>query len=151
MKLTRAADYAVRIMIYMAGLSAGTRVNRSELASATGCPEQFLSKILQQLARAKLIRSHRGNTGGFELPQDSGATVLKVIEAVEGPVCLNFCLASDRSCDRQGWCPGHTVWAKAQRAMAAVLGNALIAELAQQAAQTLESRPQALVATPQRS
>jgi Rrf2 family protein len=133
MQLTRAADYAVRVMIHMAGLDAGTRASRSELAAAAACPEQFLSKVLQSLNRAGLIVSHRGKCGGFELPPSgTDATVRNVIEAIEGPIRLNLCLATDHACERQGWCPAHAVWADAQRAMAAVLDSARIGDLARE-------------------
>jgi Rrf2 family protein len=131
MQLTRAADYAVRVMIHLAGLPPGARVSRSDLAVEAECPEQFLSKILQNLTRAGLVISHRGNTGGFELPlAHRDTSILQVVEAVEGPVHLNPCLASDRGCSRQGWCPAHPVWADAQEAMVAVLRRATIDGLA---------------------
>jgi Rrf2 family protein len=134
MQLTRAADYAVRVMIHLAGLPPGSRASRSDLATAAECPDQFLSKVLQQLTRARLVVSHRGTAGGFELPQaGTAATVLDVVEAIEGPIRLNLCLVSDRSCSRQGWCPAHAVWAEAQDAMAAVLEKASIADLARRA------------------
>ena len=69
MQLTRAADYAVRVMIHLAGLPPGARVSRSELSAIAECPEQFLCKVLQNLTRAGLVISHRGNTGGFELEE----------------------------------------------------------------------------------
>jgi len=131
MQVTRAADYAVRVMIHLAGLPPGTRASRSELAAEAGCPEQFLSKVLQNLTRAGLVISHRGNTGGFELSgSHRGASILEVVEAVEGPIRLNFCLTSDQGCTRQGWCPAHPVWAEAQSALAAVLRGATIDRLA---------------------
>jgi Rrf2 family protein len=133
MQLTRAADYAVRVMIHMAGLPPGTRTSRTELATAAGCPDQFLSKVLQDLTRAGLVVSHRGNTGGFELPTVRGtASVLEVVEAVEGPLRLNVCLTHDHACERQQWCPAHTVWAKAQEALVGVLRGTTISELAKQ-------------------
>ena len=133
MQLTRAADYAVRVMMHMAGLPPGTRTSRADLANAAGCPEQFLSKVLQDLTRAGLVTSHRGNTGGFELPPGHyAATVLEVVEAVEGPIRLILCLASKQTCERQDWCPAHCVWARAQEALTGVLRNTSIAELAQQ-------------------
>jgi len=133
MQLTRAADYAVRVMIHMAGLAPGTRTSRTELAAAAGCPEQFLSKVLQDLTRAGLVVSHRGNTGGFELPPiHTRASLLEVVEAVEGPVRINLCLAGSEACERQGWCAAHTVWAKAQEAMTAVLRSTAIEDLAKE-------------------
>jgi Rrf2 family protein len=133
MQLTRAADYAVRVMIHMAGLPAGTRASRAHLAEAAECPEQFLSKVLQSLTRTGLMISHRGNTGGFELPSGSAnASILDIVEAVEGPMRLNACVTSEQACARQTWCPSHMVWARAQEAMVSVLQNTSITELAQQ-------------------
>jgi Rrf2 family protein len=147
MQLTRAADYAVRVMIHLAGLPPETRASRAELAVAAECPEQFLSKVLQSLTRAGLVLSHRGNTGGFELPNiHRAATVLDVVEAIEGPMRLNVCLNSDRACARQEWCPAHDVWSKAQAAVAEVLRTANIADLARQAALR---KPSQLVAAPE--
>jgi Rrf2 family protein len=141
MQLTRAADYAVRVMIHLAGLPPETRASRAELAVAAECPEQFLSKVLQSLTRAGLVLSHRGNTGGFELPNmKPTVTLLEIVEAIEGPMRLNVCL-SDHSCTRQERCPAHDVWVDAQAAMAQVLRSANIGDLAQQAAARSLNRP----------
>jgi len=141
MQLTRAADYAVRVMIHLAGLPPSTRASRAELAEAAECPEQFLSKVLQSLTRAGLVISHRGNTGGFELPNiHRTASLLEVVEAIEGPIRLNVCLNSDRSCARQAWCPAHDVWVSAQEAVANVLRNASISVMAQQACARKKSK-----------
>jgi Rrf2 family protein len=131
MQLTRAADYAVRVMIHLAGLPAGTRVQRTTLARATEVPESFMSKVLQALVRARLVASRRGVDGGFELISSAERTsLLNVVEAIEGPIHLNFCLMSGDACDRHISCPAHGVWAEAQAAMTAVLGRASIADLA---------------------
>ena len=146
MQLTRAADYAVRVMVHLAGLPPETRASRSELAIAAACPEQFLSKVLQSLTRAGLVLSHRGNTGGFELPKvHRTATVLEIVEAIEGPMKLNICVSSDKACAQQEWCPTHDVWVNAQAAVAEVLRNANITELARQAA---ARKPGVLVPAP---
>lgn len=134
MQLTRAADYAVRVMIHLAGLAPGTRVSRDDLAQAAECPEQFLSKVLQGLARAGLIVSHRGNTGGFELPAAHRTTsILAIVEAIEGPLHLNICIGGEQACARQSWCPAHQIWVEAQEAMTKVLKAATIDDLAHRA------------------
>ena len=136
MQLTRAADYAIRVMIHLAAFAPGTRASRAELAAASECPEQFLSKVLQSLTRAGLVLSHRGNTGGFELaPAHRGATMLEIVEAVEGPIHLNVCLGSDNECSRQEWCPAYAIWKDAQNALTGVLRKASIGELARMAAE----------------
>ncbi len=49
MQLTRAADYAVRVMVQLAASPKEQRVLLPELAAATDAPESFLSKVLQAL------------------------------------------------------------------------------------------------------
>ncbi len=145
MQLTRAADYGVRVMVHLATLGAEDRAMLSTLAVATQAPESFLSKVLQALTRAQLISSRRGKSGGFAiLPRGRAASMHQVIEAIDGPICLNVCLVSGNNCDRKAWCPAHPVWARAQQALVNVLKQATIAELATQPI-ALRSRPSSII------
>ena len=131
MQLTRAADYAVRVMIFLATLPPGERASLPSIVEATGAPESFLSKVLQGLTRSLLITSRRGPTGGFEITPIGRRTSMRdVVEAVDGPISLNVCLRLRRSCPRKSWCPAHPVWARAQDALLGVLSTAMIANLA---------------------
>ena len=135
MQLTRAADYAVRVMVHLATLLPEKRVFLPGLAEATAAPESFLSKVMQSLARAGLISSKRGKQGGFAiLPRGREATMREVIEAIDGPICLNVCLNGGKDCERKSWCPAHPVWARAQRAMIEVLMSVTVAAMARSAA-----------------
>lgn len=131
MQLTRAADYAVRVMIHLAAHPAPGRHSLPALALATDAPVSFLSKVLQALARAGFISSRRGQSGGFTIAaRGLHASMLQVIEAIDGPICLNVCLISGRACHRSARCPAHPVWVQAQYAMLTVLAAASIAQLA---------------------
>lgn len=131
MQLTRAADYAVRVMVQLATLPADARVSLPSLARATGAPESFLSKVLQSLARGEFITSQRGQSGGFLItPRGRWASMREVIEAIDGAICLNVCLMHGRSCPRKARCPAHPVWERAQQAMLQVLSGSSIAGLA---------------------
>jgi len=133
MQLTRAADYGVRVMVSLAAQPVDARVLLPALAEATEAPESFLSKVLQALTRAGFISSRRGQAGGFAiLERGKQASMREVIEAIDGPLCLNVCLMKGRSCARKAWCPAHPVWVQAQEAMLRVLGGARIAEMAAQ-------------------
>lgn len=131
MQITRATDYAVRVMVHLAGLPSGLQVRQSELASATGVSGHFLSKVLQQLVRSGLVQSQRGLGGGYVLTASpERVTVLDIVGAMEGPIRLNQCLEPGTSCDRKADCPAHEVWIQAQLAIDQVLGAATIAGLA---------------------
>ncbi len=131
MQLTRAADYAVRVTIHLAGMARHQRLSLAKLAREASAPESFLSKVLQALTRAGLIESHRGQGGGFEITAAGrAASVRQVVEAIDGPIHLNVCLDGGKPCPRKSWCPAHPVWARAQRAMLGELEAALVLDLA---------------------
>jgi Rrf2 family protein len=134
MQLTRAADYAVRVMVHLASLPPKERALLPALARATGAPSSFLSKVLQALGRAGMIDSRRGQSGGFEiLDRGRQASMREVIEAIDGPIYINLCLISGASCERKSYCPAHPFWSKAQEAMLGVLNGAIVADLAAEA------------------
>jgi Rrf2 family protein len=134
MQITRASDYAVRVMIYLASLPGGSTVRQSQIVKATEVSGHFLSKVLQQLVRARLIHSQRGSGGGYTLTaQAASVSLLDVVQAMDGPIHLNQCIEEGPSSERRAWCPAHQVWAEAQATITNVLGSASMASLASQA------------------
>lgn len=131
MQVTRATDYAVRIMVELASLPPGDKAQLNELIESTGVRGSFLSKVVQRLVHAGMVSSHRGTRGGFSM-RVSGeeVTLLDVIEAIEGPTQMNLCLASGLTCERKSWCGVHPVWKKAQSAFVRELASVTIAHLA---------------------
>jgi Rrf2 family protein len=133
LQLTRAADYAVRVMVHLATLPAGARAKRESLAESAQVPGHFMGKVLQLLTRAQLIHSYRGARGGFELARPSSRiNMLQVVEAIEGPVGLNVCLGRGDACVRRRCCGAHDVWRGAQASLLAVLCNAPLDRLAEE-------------------
>jgi len=106
MKLTRAADYAIRGVIYMSMQPAGAVIVNPGIARERGIPVDILTSLFQNLSRASAIISHRGKKGGYSLTRDPASLTLKdVIEAVEGNISLNICLDGYNECDRMAYCP----------------------------------------------
>jgi len=131
MQITRATDYAVRVMVHLASLPPGEKVPLSALVGVSEVPGSFLSKVLQRLVHAGMVSSHRGAGGGFclRVPRDK-TTLLDVIEAMEGPLQLNLCLGKGQNCIRKSWCGVHPVWQKAQAALAQAFASVTLEELA---------------------
>ncbi len=130
MHLTRAADYAVRLMLHLASVPDDKRVSRHELARGAEVPVAFVAKLLQRLVAAGLVRSHAGRRGGFVLARPRPAiSMLDIVRAVEGEVCLNRCLPPMNACHRAVWCPAHVVWAEAQEALHRILQEATLERL----------------------
>ena len=134
MQITRATDYATRVMIYLATLPPGVKAQKVAMAKAADVPASFLSKLLQRLVGAGLVASSRGTGGGYELAGDRRhITLLDILEAIEGETRLNACLAYGPSCDHKSWCPAHPVWQQAQKALTDVLSRASLGKLAKEA------------------
>jgi Rrf2 family transcriptional regulator, nitric oxide-sensitive transcriptional repressor len=76
-------EYALRAVTWMAGRP-DEAMTAQRIAAATSMPEDYLSKVLQQLARAGLLTSQRGRNGGFRLSQNpEDISMLHVVNAVE--------------------------------------------------------------------
>jgi Rrf2 family protein len=130
MQITRATDYAVRALTHLAMLPPSTRLTAGELAGGDPAPAARVAKILQRLVAARLLVSRRGFDGGFALaraPRD--VSVLDIVVALEGPLCVNECL-DGRSDTDPGSCRARNVWARAQAALAAELASATLEQLA---------------------
>lgn len=131
MQLTLKGDYAVRVMVDLAGQPRGASVKTWELGRRTAVPRAYLSKIIQVLAHAGLVRTRRGTRGGIALLAEPRAITLRqVIEAVEGPIYLNRCLIRPGQCPRDSFCPVHPVWARIQEIVVRELDSVRIKDLA---------------------
>jgi Rrf2 family protein len=87
MKLTRASNYALHALEYMAARGLDTPVPSHHIARARGIPEGFLLKLLKPLVSARVLRSLKGPNGGYRLARPaSKITLLEVVEAVDGPI-----------------------------------------------------------------
>jgi len=142
MQITRATDYAVRILIHLAASPDHARVSASEVARGIEAPESFISKVLQQLVQRGMVTSRRGAGGGFQLAvEPENVSLLDVVEMVEGPMQINLCLPGEETCDRKSWCGVHPIWSEAQDALKRVLASATIAQLAHESLANLAAIP----------
>jgi Rrf2 family protein len=61
--------------------------------------EAHLSKVMQRLAKAGLVKSTRGPKGGFVLGEAGLSTsLLSIFEAIEGPIADASCLLTVSEC-----------------------------------------------------
>ncbi|MCX2715004.1 transcriptional regulator [Mycolicibacterium cosmeticum] len=87
MRMSAKAEYAVRAMVQLATVGDGELVKTDDLAKAQGIPAQFLVDILSDLRTDRLVRSHRGREGGYELARPASAiSVADVLRCIDGPL-----------------------------------------------------------------
>ena len=80
---SQTAEYALRAMSLLAA-RAPSSMTTEAIAGATRVPSAYLSKVLQALRRAGIVKSQRGIGGGVSLVKDpQDITILEVINAVD--------------------------------------------------------------------
>ncbi|MCJ7701534.1 MAG: Rrf2 family transcriptional regulator [Anaerolineales bacterium] len=129
MQITRQADYAMRAIYYLSMIGMENRASTSQIAKEQNIPPSFLAKIISQLAVAGLLHTSRGARGGVMLarkPQD--ITMLDVIEAIDGPILLNECVADAHGCKFDKDCPMRSMWCEIQDDLVTRLGGTTFAD-----------------------
>ena len=122
LRLTRAADYAVRAMIHIGSLPEDSVALKDDIAEAQHIPPSFTAKILRQLVKSGLLHSARGVNGGFGLAREPAKiNLLDIVEGIEGPIHLNDCVPDPEHCTLSHDCPVSTVWLEVQNQMTGLL------------------------------
>lgn len=127
MQLSPAAELALRGVRVLAEKASERPVPMDVICSEADLPKQYLVKIFSMLARADIVRPVRGKHGGYLLSRGADAiSLLEVIEAVEGPLALNFCQHDPPQCEDER-CPARAVWRELQETMKAKLAEVKLA------------------------
>lgn len=90
--ISQTAEYALRAVVCLARSEPDRRWTVHDIHDQTEVPEGYLSKVMQQLARAGIVRSQRGRSGGFVLDRTlEELSVLDVINAVDPLQRIHAC------------------------------------------------------------
>ena len=131
LKVSAKARYALRILLDVAvNASAETPRTGAAIAQTQQISEKFLSRIVVALRRKGLVRSVRGNVGGFRLAMSADdIRLLDVVEAVQGPLAILDCLTPGVTCPREATCLARRVWADVNASLAATLAKISLASI----------------------
>ncbi|MEO6803328.1 MAG: Rrf2 family transcriptional regulator [Granulicella sp.] len=134
LRLTKKADYGLMALRYLAEQATLTSSNPArsakDIAEAYHIPPQLLAKILQTLARAGLLVSHAGSTGGYALSRAAREiTAFEVIRAIDGPLFITSCITIHGPCDLVGTCTIREPLRKVNESIKDLLNGILISDL----------------------
>lgn len=129
MDISRKTDYALRILSMLVH-NDDQLLSVRAAAEEVDVPYSFARSIQHELARAGIIESLRGVHGGMRLKVDPREISMReVVEAVQGPLCVNDCTSPDASCSRMSACCYHPLWAGAQALLASYLDSVTLADV----------------------
>ena len=132
---SKACEYGIRATLYVAAQSLqGKRVVLPEIAKAIDSPEPFTAKILQQLAKAKLVQSNKGPNGGFSIPEkDMERIKIKdLVIAIDGESLFTDCGLGLKSCNEEAPCPIHHTFKPIRTQIIAMLESTSLKSLSEQ-------------------
>ena len=129
LRFTKRADYGLMAIHYIAINVGFGAVSAKRIAEEFTIPPELMAKILQKLAKQRLIVSTNGPKGGYALARrPTEITVGQVIRALEGPINIVSCL-EDADCPQMQKCNLRRPVQKIQAAISQVLDTMSLAEL----------------------
>jgi Rrf2 family transcriptional regulator, iron-sulfur cluster assembly transcription factor len=132
-----AAELAIRAALYLAGRPPGELSPVHEVAKATQLPSAYLSKVIQRLAQAGLVRTFRGPGGGIELGKSPEAiTLWSLVCATEDHPDVDRCALGIGNCSPNNPCPLHGRWASLRENVQELLEGTTLGTLVRELEET---------------
>ena len=131
LKLTKKADYGLIAVKHLAEQGPNGSSSAKDIADAYRIPAEALAKILQRLAKAKLLISHHGTNGGYALARDARQiSALEVIRAIDGPLFITSCLPHESGgCEQSGCCTVREPLRQVNESIRALLDDIKISDM----------------------
>lgn len=129
--ISKSSGYAIRGATYLVvKKNEGRKIGIHEISQELNAPQHFLAKILQDLARRKIIGSAKGPNGGFyALNSTSETPVLDIVEVIDGLEAFNRCQLGRDECNNENPCPLHFEFRKHCNAIQTILQNTKLGDL----------------------
>lgn len=129
--LSNTSKYAIRAVIYLA-LNAGEekKIGIKQISKDLGIPMPFLGKILQTLAKHKLLSSTKGPHGGFGLGRKAEKIALiDIVDIIDGQDMFKQCLIKLEYCNELEPCSMHYKYSEIRKNLLSLFRNQNIAGL----------------------
>ena len=131
---SKTCEYGIRAVLYIAAHTDAERpeaIGIRTIAESLEVPVHFLSKILQTLAKHKLLSSVKGPKGGFYLSKaQRNKTPLKIVETIDGDELFKKCGLGLKYCSDSKPCPVHFEYVRYREGIKSMLYRKTIQEMA---------------------
>ncbi len=129
LRISKLTDYGTVLLAHLAANRTSV-CSAADVASATGIAVPTVSKLLKSLGRTGLVTSTRGANGGYQLARDPREiSAADIIDALEGPVSITECSATDGQCEHEGVCSVGGAWQRVNVAIRRALDDVSLHDL----------------------
>lgn len=130
MLFSKACQYAIRAMTYLAKQEFHRHCSIQEISQAAAVPKPFLSKVISALSHNQLIEARPGPRGGAMLARPPAEiTIEDILEAIDGPLDKSRCVLGLPDCTDRNPCPLHTQWKSLEARMRQELHTLTLVDL----------------------
>ncbi|MCI9068101.1 MAG: Rrf2 family transcriptional regulator [Lachnospiraceae bacterium] len=135
MKFSTKGRYGLRAMVDVAVAGEEAPVSIQAIAKRQDLSEKYLEQLLGMLKKAGLVKSIRGNQGGYQIEGDTAKiSVGDILRALEGellPVdCAGF--EEDGACKAAKSCVTKYVWKRINESLEETVNRITLRELVEQ-------------------
>ncbi len=133
--LSNTCKYAIRSVIYLSlNAKEGNKIGIKKISEDLEIPTPFLGKILQSLARQKLLTSTKGPHGGFGMgKKPTEITLMNIVEIVDGLDMFENCLIGMKPCktdtNKRPPCPVHNQFGSIRKTIYDLFNDKTIGQL----------------------
>ena len=117
--LSNTSKYAIRAVIYLA-LYAGEdkKIGIKQISKELSIPTPFLGKILQTLAKHKLLSSTKGPHGGFGLGKPAkDIALIEIVDIIDGQDIFKKCMIRLEDCNEKDPCSAHLKYGEIRQSL----------------------------------
>jgi Rrf2 family transcriptional regulator, iron-sulfur cluster assembly transcription factor len=132
MLYSKTAEYAIRALTVMGLRPPGILFQVKQIAEVEPISPSFLSKIMRDLARARILKSARGPAGGFSLAiATSEISLWDIICIIDGDDVFDQCSLGLEECVDHKPCPMNESFKPLRQRIKDYLQNCSISDLSQ--------------------
>lgn len=118
MMFTTRTEYGLKAMVKLAQNKKKKPLSLAQIAKEEHISQSYLEQIFSKLKANDLVLSVKGSEGGYALSRPpSKISVFEIVEALEGPLAVFYCMAGESNkigCSLKG-CLTRKVWDELQR------------------------------------
>jgi Rrf2 family protein len=131
--LSNTSKYAIRAVIYLSlNTDEGMKLGIKQISKDLKIPTPFLGKILQTLAKHKILSSTKGPHGGFGLGKKADEIkLIDIVDIVDGEDIFKKCLIRLDDCSETEPCTMHIRYSAIRSQLFNLFQNQNISELIQ--------------------
>jgi Rrf2 family protein len=128
---SKSCQYALQSILYIVLHNKDARlVGLNEISESQKIPRHFLSKILQQLVKAKVLNSAKGPNGGFSMNKSpEKLNLMTVVKIVDGFEIFDRCGIGLKTCSDKNPCPIHFSYKEVKQRIKDLLSEKTLSEL----------------------